>query len=124
MTLNKLKQIRNQLKQSTEVYDQAFKNTALIAAEGLANQQKILSGVEHKVITQNIDKKYLIEKYGNLKTAKEEYKKIYGDKNYGKSWNDFINAVKDLPIIEKTELTLEQRVERIEKLLQSLGHQL
>jgi hypothetical protein len=124
MTLNKLKQIRNELKQNAEIYDEAFKNTALIAAQGLASQQKALNGDCNKILTQSFDKKYFIKKYGSLKTAKHEYQKKYGNKNYGKSWNDFINVVKELPLLEQSNLTLEQRIERIENILRSMGHQL
>jgi hypothetical protein len=124
MTLNKLKQIRNELKQNAEIYDEAFKNTALLAAEGLANRQKSLNSNSNEILAQSFDKKYFIKKYGNLKTAKEEYKRIYGNNNYGKSWKDFINAVKELPLIEQSDLTLEQRIARIENILRSMGHEL
>jgi hypothetical protein len=124
MTLNKLKQIRNELKQNAEIYDEAFKNTALLAAEGLANQQKSLNSKDNKILAQSLDKKYFINKYGNLKTAKKEYKKIYANKNYGKSWDDFINAVKELTLTKQSEFTLEQRIERIENILRNMGHEL
>jgi hypothetical protein len=124
MTLNKLKQIRNELKQNAKIYDEAFKTTALLAAEGLAEQQKLLKSDDNKILNQSLDKKYFIKKYGNLKTAKEEYKKIYGDNNYGRSWDDFIKIVQKLPLIEKPNLTLEQRIERIENILRNMGYEL
>ena len=125
MSLNKLKQIRKELKQNAETYDEAFKKTALLAVEGLSDRQKYInSNKSNHALPQNLDKKYFIKKYGNLKVAKEEYKKIYGDNNYGRSWKDFINAVKELPIIEEVELTLEQRIVRIENILRGMGYKL
>ncbi|MGL5871126.1 MAG: hypothetical protein ACRC2R_01950 [Xenococcaceae cyanobacterium] len=126
MTLNKLKQIRNELKQNAEIYDEAFKNTALLAAEGLAENQKYLNGtdINKKKLVQNLDKTYFIAKYGSLKRAKEEYKKIYTNTNYGKSWDDFIKVVKELPLIEQSYLSLEQRIEKIENILRRMGQDL
>jgi hypothetical protein len=124
MTLHKLKQIRSELKQNAETYDRAFKNTAILAAEGLADRQKVLTSSSSKILTQSLDKKHFIKKYGTLKAAKEEYKKIYGDNNYGKTWNDFIKIVQKLPLIEQSNLTLEQRIERIENILRSMGYEL
>lgn len=121
MALNKLKRIKNELKQNAETYDEAFKNTAFIAAEGLSNQQKSLN---NKILVQKLDKQYFINQYGNLKTAKEEYKRVYGNNNYGKSWDDFINAVQELPLLQKSGLTLEQRIERIENILRIMGQEL
>ena len=37
-----------------------------------------------------IDKQYFLDKYGSLKQAKSAYKEIYGDRQYGRSWSDFI----------------------------------
>jgi hypothetical protein len=83
-----------------------------------------LNKLKQKSLAQSLDKKYFLKKYGNLKTAKHEYKRIYGNNNYGKSWDDFLNAVKELPLIEQSNLTLEQRIEKIENILRSMGHKL
>ncbi|MGL5938961.1 MAG: hypothetical protein ACRC2S_01020 [Waterburya sp.] len=124
MTLNKLKQIRNELKQNVEIYDEAFKNIAIIAAEGLVERQKSLNNSDNEILTQNLDKEYFIKKYGNFRTAREDYKKIYGNNSYGRSWDNFLNVVRELPSIEQSKLTLEQRIERIENILRSMGHDL
>jgi hypothetical protein len=123
MTLNKLKQIRNELKQNAEIYDEAFKNTAMIAAEELGDKQNLLDN-RHKIFKPILDKKYFLERYGNLITAKQEYKKIYRSKDFGKSWDDFLNAVKELPLMEQPIMTLEQRIQRIENILSAMGYEL
>lgn len=128
MVLNKLKKIRDEWEESAKAYDEAFQNTALIAAEALMNQQQKLNSNYQaqgdRVLSQSLDKEYFLNKYGSLKKAREEYKKIYGQKKYGKSWNDFLQVVKELPTLEKPSLTLEQRITRIESILRSMGHQL
>ena len=128
MVLSKLKKIRDELEESAKAYDEAFKNTALIAAESLMNQQQKINAksreLNHKLLSQGLDKEYFLDKYGSLKNAKEEYKKIYPKTKYGKSWKDFFEAVQDLPPIENCSLTLEQRITRIEDILRAMGHDL
>lgn len=137
MVLNKLKQIRDELKESAKTYDEAFKNTALIAAESLVAQEQLLNNelqenshkltsgkIEHKTLPITLNKQYFIEKYGSLKKTKEAYTKAYGKKKYGKSWQDFLAIATDLPLIEKPVLTLEVRVTRIETILNSMGYKL
>ena len=143
MVLNQLKQIRDELKTSAEVYDRAFKNTALIAAGELSQtsqKQNDSSGqkelntsckeTKQSILQRNcnnqLDKKYFIEKYGSLKNAKAAYQEIYGKQKYGRSWSDFITLAQKLSNSspkELTELSLEVRITRIENFLQSLGYQ-
>ena len=152
MVLNKLKKIRDELKESAKSYDEAFKNTALIAAESLvsqqklldadevavgfaegqrsnfdlnhSNQDKILAGSKNQLLSQILTKEYFLEQYGSLKNTKEAYRKVYGKKKYGKSWQDFLAIAAELPLIEKPALTLEERVERIENILKNMGYKL
>ncbi len=137
MVLNRLKKIRDELKQSAKSYDEAFKNTALIAAESLVTEQqlldaepshksklKLLANETNKLLPQTLTKEYLLKKYGSLKNTKEAYKKVYGQKKYGKSWQDFLAVAAELPLIEKPVLTLEERVARIENILKTMGYQL
>ena len=128
MVLSKLKKIRDELEESAQAYDEAFKNTALIAAESLMNQQQKInansSEIDHKLLSQSLDKEDFLDKYGSLKKAKEEYKKLYPQIKYGRSWQDFLEAVRTLPPIENTPLTLEQRISRIENILRTMGHDL
>ena len=128
MVLSKLKKIRDELEESAKAYDEAFKNTALIAAESLMDQQQKINAksreLNHKLLSQGLDKEYFLDKYGSLKNAKEEYKKIYPKTKYGKSWKDFLEAVQNLPPIENCSLTLEQRITRIEYILRAMGHDL
>ncbi len=65
-----------------------------------------------------------MNKYGSLKKAKAEYKKLYGEQNYGRSWKDFLNIVNQLPPLERPVLTLEQRIKRIEDILMGMGYEL
>ncbi len=143
MVLDRLKQIRDELKNSAEVSDRAFKNTALIAAQELSQtsqKQNDSSGqkelntsckeTKQSILQRNcnnqLDKKYFIEKYGSLKNAKAAYQEIYGKQKYGRSWSDFITLAQKLSNSspkELTELSLEVRITRIENFLQSLGYQ-
>jgi hypothetical protein len=137
MVLNNLKKIRDELKESAKSYDEAFKNTAIIAAESLASKHQFLepelncnspqislTNTNSKKLQPILTKKYFIEKYGNLKNTKEAYKKVYGQKSYGRSWQDFLTVAAELPLIEQPALTLEQRVTRIENILKTLGYEL
>lgn len=142
MILDELKQISKELKDSASSYDNSFRNTAIIATEGLIDRQQLLNTEQDrdKVLTNSketsllrgevsrnhsFDRNYFINKYGSLKKAKEEYKKLYGHKNYGRSWKDFLNIVKQLPSLEQpVVLTLEQRIKRIEDILISMGYSL
>ena len=80
--------------------------------------------LNHKLLSQGLDKEYFLDKYGSLKNAKEEYKKIYPKTKYGKSWKDFLEAVQNLPPIENGSLTVEERITRIEDILRAMGHDL
>ena len=134
MILEELKQISKELKDSAKSYDNSFKNTAIIATEGLINQQeknKVLNSCTQTSLlpdkvshNQSFDKNYFVNKYGSLKKAKEEYKKLYGEKNYGRSWKDFLSIVNQISPIEQPVLTLEQRIKRIEDILISMGYEL
>ena len=127
MILNQLKKIRDELKESAKAYDEAFKNTAIIATEELINRQQLHNNTEQvnsKVLLQGLDQEYFIKKYGSLQKTKEEYKKVYGQKNYGRSWQDFLKLAKELPLIEQPIFTLEQRIERIENILRTIGYEL
>jgi hypothetical protein len=127
MVLNQLKKIRDELKESAKSYDEAFKNTAIIATEELMHRQQLHDNtqqVSSQVFPQSLDKEYFIKKYGSLQKTKEEYKKVYGQKNYGRSWQDFLKVAKELPFIEQPVLTLEQRIERIENILKTMGYKL
>ena len=128
MVLNKLKKIRDELEKSAKVYDESFRNTALIAAESLMNQQEAIntksSAIDQKLLSQGLDKKYFLDNFGSLKKAKEEYKKRYPKTKFGRSWQDFLEVVQNLPSIENNRLSLEQRITRIENILRTMGHQL
>jgi hypothetical protein len=128
MVLNKLKQIRNELKNSADTYDTAFKNVALIAAEELVKEEKQLKeqlkSNQHLFnLNPSLDKQYFIDKYGSLKNAKAAYQKIHGEQKYGRSWSDFLTVAKKLSSPEQSALTLEERVTKIENFLSSLGYQ-
>jgi hypothetical protein len=128
MVLNKLKQIRNELKNSATTYDTAFKNVALIAAEELVEEEKQLKkqlkSNQHLFnLNPSLDKQYFLDKYGTLKNAKAAYQEIYGEQNYGRSWSDFLTIAKKLSLPEQPALTLEERVTKIENFLSSLGYQ-
>lgn len=135
MVLNQLKQIRDELEKSAKSYDNAFKNTALIAATELAkqtsvtNQNKIsLTSSQPTKTNLNpvLDKEYFLAKYGSLKNAKTEYQKIYGKHKYGRSWSEFIAIAKQLATdsSQPKTLTLEERIAKIENFLVSLGYQI
>lgn len=134
MVLNQLKQIRAELKNSADAYDSAFKNTALIAAEELVNQEKKINDQPSQrclnptsnqhCSNQSLDKEYFIAKYGSLKQAKAEYQMIYGKQKYGRSWSDFIAVANQLSSSKLIKLTLEQRVTKIENFLSRFGYQL
>ena len=128
MVLSKLKKIRDELEESAKAYDEAFKNTALIAAKSLMDQQQKINANSHefnqKLLSQGFDKEYFLDKYGSLKKAKEKYKKVYPQTKYGRSWQDFLIAVQDLPSIENNPLTLEERITRIENILRTMGYDL
>ena len=128
MVLSKLKKIRDELQESAKAYDDAFKNTALIAAESLMDQQQKINlqsaAIDQKALPQNLDKEYFLGKFGSLKKAKQEYKKLYPKIRYGISWQDFLKAVQNLPSMEKNSLSLEERITRIENILRTMGHDL
>lgn len=78
MVLNRLKKIRDELKESAKSYDEAFRNTALIAAESLVTQKqlldaelshnskpKLLGNGTNKVLPQTVTKEYFLQKYGS-----------------------------------------------------------
>ena len=126
MVLNELKQIRNELKDSAECYDDAFKKVALIAAEQLVKEENKIKQLDRDrpVLansTPNLDKQYFLNKYGSLKNAKAVYTRMYGERKYGRSWSDFIAVVK-LDLSEQPVLTLEDRITKIEKFLVTLGY--
>lgn len=128
MVLNKLKQIRNELKSSADTYDNAFKNAALIAAGELVEAEKQLKeqleSNQHLFhLNPSLDKQYFIDKYGSLKNAKVAYQKIYGEQKYGRSWSDFLAVAQKLSLPEQPALTLSDRVTKIENFLSSLGYQ-
>ncbi len=135
MVLNQLKQIRDELKSSANTYDNAFKNTALIAASELAkqanpDQSKILGNEQQNKNKPNLnpvlDQEYFTAKYGSLKNAKAAYQSMYGKQKYGRSWADFIAVAKKLASVspKPKTLTLEERITKIENFLISLGYQL
>ena len=128
MVLNELKQIRNELKDSAECYDDAFKKVALIAAEQLVKEENKIKQLDRDrpVLansTPNLDKQYFLNKYGSLKNAKAVYTKMYGEQKYGRSWSNFIAVAKKLDLAEQPVLSLEDRITRIEKFLVTLGYQ-
>ena len=128
MVLNRLKQIRSELVDSTERYDNAFKKVALIAAEELVKEENRIKQVEHNLpalasSTSSLDKKYFLNKYGSLKKAKAAYTRKYGKQKYGRSWSDFITIAKKLDLAEQPVLSLEDRIIKIEKFLVTLGYQ-
>lgn len=137
MVLNKLKEIRDELKKSAKSYDEAFKNTSIVAAESLVAQKqllekelnqngndKILDKKDELTSLPSLSKQYFLKKYGSLNNTKRAYIKAYGKKKYGRSWDDFLEIAVNLPSIEKPELTLEARVSRIEKILTAMGYKL
>ncbi len=136
MILKELKKIRDELKESAASYDEAFKDTAIIATQSLLSQEQIIDDElnknqkttveksQGKILPQTLTKEYFLDKYGSLKKAKEAYQNTYGNKKYGRSWQDFLAAVSELPLIKKQELTLEERITRIENILKSMGHEL
>lgn len=136
MVLNKLKQIRDELKTSAVAYDRAFKNTALIAAEELSDHEIETDGdleltqtpamlLENSTSEDNSDltKEYFLEKYGSLKNTKIAYQKIYGKQKYGRSWSDFITIAKQLNTAKTEKLSLEARITKIEDFLKQFGYQ-
>ena len=124
MVLKQLKQISNELKSSAGNYDTAFRNTASIAARELSDKEQLINSKSSQLnLTPTLDKKYFIAKYGSLKNAKAAYQKKYGEQKYGRSWSDFIAVAQTLTLPEP-ELTLEERVTRIENFLSNLGYQL
>ena len=128
MVLNKLKQIRNELKNSADTYDTAFKNVALIAAEELVKEEKQLKeqlkSNQHLFnLNPSLDKQCFIDKYGSLKNAKAAYQKIHGEQKYGSSWSDFLTVAKKLSLPEQPALTLAEKITKIENFLSSFGYQ-
>lgn len=128
MVLNKLKQIRDELKNSADTYDTAFKNTALMAADELVKEEKQLKEQlktnQHLFnLNPSLDKQYFIDKYGSLKNAKAAYQKIHGEQQYGRSWSDFLTVAQKLSSPEQPALTLEERITKIENFLSSFGYQ-
>ena len=132
MVLNRLKQVRDELKNSAELYDNAFKNTAIIAATELSarndesrecDRQMLLDSPNSLLDDSTLNKKYFVDKYGTLKNAKSAYQKIYGKQKFGRSWSDFISVVKTLNSTKPETETLEARITKIEKFLQTLGYQ-
>ncbi len=140
MVLNQLKQIRDQLKSSADAYDNAFMNTALIAASELselADQIKPKQKDQPKLFINNqqsqsslspvLDKEYFIAKYGSLKNAKAAYQEMYGKQKFGRSWSDFIAVAQQLTSAspKAKTLTLEERITKIENfLIITLGYEL
>lgn len=138
MVLNKLKQIRDELKASAVAYDNAFKNTALIAArelsdrdiqnnegQSLANTTPLIPIEDSKSdLNYNLTKEYFLQKYGSLRNAKLAYQEIYGKRKYGRSWSNFLVVAKQLNIDRIEKLSLEARITRIESFLKQLGYQL
>jgi len=128
MVLNELKQISNDLRDSAERYDNAFKNVALIAAEELVKEKrKIKIDADNNQLPStsslDLDKQHFIAKYGNLKNAKAAYLKKYGKQKYGRSWSDFIAVARTLGVAKQQTLTLEERITKIENFLVTLGYQ-
>lgn len=142
MVLNQLKQIREELKNSADTYDRAFKNTAIIAAQELNDQDRKTNNQPNQAnlnfnnsqgnkfsLNPTFDKEYFIKKYGTLKNAKLAYQELYGVQKYGRSWSDFIIVAKKLDGSKKSdvskseELSLEVRIDKIEQFLKSLGYQ-
>ena len=128
MVLNELKQIRDDLKKSAERYDNAFQNVALIAAEELVDRENKIKQLDRNTTvllnpTPSLNKQYFLNKYGSLKNAKAAYTKMYGKQKYGRSWLDFIAVAKKLDLAEQPVLTLEDRINKIEKFLVTLGYQ-
>ena len=134
MVLNKLKQIRDEIKNSAVAYDNAFKNTALVAARELSdrdlkiNEGKSLDNTNtiedsKNDLNSNLTKEYFLQQYGSLKNAKLAYQKIYGKQKYGRSWSDFLTVVKQLNTTKIEKSSLETRITRIENFLKQLGYQ-
>jgi hypothetical protein len=127
MVLNKLKQIRDELKNSADTYDTAFKNTALMAADELVKEEKQLKQLKSNQhlfnLNPSLDKQYFIDKYGSLKNAKAAYQKIHGEQQYGRSWSDFLTVAQKLSFPEQPALTLEERITKMENFLSSFGYQ-
>ncbi|MEL6988916.1 MAG: hypothetical protein AAGK97_13975 [Bacteroidota bacterium] len=131
MVLNQLKKIRNELRHSSETYDAAFKNIALIAAEELVqseqNLKRQLNNQPQACLnsaSDKLDKEYFLNRYGSLKNAKAAYKEVYGKQNYGRSWSEFIAVANKLSSPKPQVLTLEERITKIEKFLCTLGYHL
>ena len=115
MVLNELKQIRNELKDSAERYDDAFKKVAIIAAEELVKEENKIKQLDRNLPAladsiQSLDKQYFFNKYGSLKNAKAAYTRMYGERKYGRSWSDFIAVVKKLDLPEQPVISLEDRI--------------
>ncbi len=136
MVLNQLKQIREELKNSSDAYDRAFKNTAIIAAQELSDQDSKTNNQSSQTnlnfnnsqgnkfsLNPTFDKEYFIKKYGSLKNAKLAYQEIYGEQKYGRTWSDFITVAKRLDVSKSEKLSLEARIDKIEQFLKSLGYQ-
>ena len=139
MVLNQLKKIRDELKSSADAYDNAFMNTALIAASELADQTKQYQKQDQKEpsklfinkqksqssLNPVLDKEYFIAKYGSLKNAKAAYQEMYGKQKFGRSWSDFIAIARKLTSAspEPKTLTLEERITKIENFLIGLGYE-
>jgi hypothetical protein len=136
MVLNQLKQIREELKNSADAYDRAFKSTAIIAAQELNDQDGKTNNQPSQAnlnfnnsqgnkfrLNPTFDKKYFIKKYGNLKNTKLAYQEIYGEQKYGRTWLDFITVAKKLDVSKSEELSLEVRIDKIEQFLKTLGYQ-
>ena len=138
MVLNQLKKIRDELKSSADAYDNAFMNTALIAASELSelvdqtkpeqkDQPKLLINNQQSQSNLNpvLDKEYFIAKYGSLKNAKAAYQEMYGKQKFGRSWSDFITVARKLTSAspKAKTLTLDERITKIENFLISLGYQ-
>lgn len=145
MVLNQLKQLRDELRNSADAYDTAFKNTALIAATELAEREKHFNNeqLNNKQLLNKandlsdlkpvMNKSYFIDKYGSLKNAKAAYQKIYRQQKFGRSWSDFLAVVKELPITSTPTITstsktltleaIDERITKIENFLMGLGFQ-
>ena len=130
MVLNQLKLLREELRNSANAYDNAFKNVTLIAAEELVKEEKkIKVDVNNNRLplttsSVDLDKQYFVDLYGSLKDAKAAYTKIHGKQKYGRSWSDFVAVARTLDVPKQQALTLEERITKIENFLVSLGYQL
>jgi hypothetical protein len=130
MVLNQLKQIREELKNSADAYDRAFRNTAIIAAQELNDQDRKTNNQSNQAnlnfnnsqgnkftLNPSFDKKYFIKKYGTLKNAKVAYQEMYGEQKYGRTWSDFIAVAKKLDVSKKSNVSKSKELSLTKKQL-------